>query len=496
MALPDVVWSNIIVQLRLPFGCHELACRGPYLERSELDSLAALACLCRTSSRLRILAERALYSGLPAADTRLRGRLISAIRQNPRLAGHVQAAELGDAYMTRDEFLALVRPPAAHEAQHPGSTSATHRSLADRIGTMRDLPDYSEEFADAWPAHIIGLVPNIKFLDITMSNIITILPSVFREAARVGGEHNESQGDSSTRSSLHSPTGNSSPITATRPSSAPLSQLEEIVVRRVGETKGALRIQLFEDLLLLPRLRKFHGQCVDLNTELSTRTSQPASSLTHVVIAHSLAEAAGILDLLRVCPFLRTLRIHWGDSTVGDAAPDWDEIGNSLREYGSNLEVLDLDCRDCLMYDMGECNGKIGSLRDLRRLRHLSLPQDVLLGNEDMLSGLDNLGDSDGDEGGGAKDNPHDELDSIVSLEPLLPESLESLHLYSCYEEEEWVRHCVQAVLRSRRLYNLSHIQLDGISELNLPFSETGWERKMSKAHLNIHRVRPPMGLE
>lgn len=260
------------------------------------------------------------------------------------------------------------------------------------------------------------------------------------------------------------------------------------MVRRVSETEGALRMQRFEEVLLLPRLKRLYGQCVELNTDLAARTAQQSRSLTHVALVHSLAEAAGILDLLRTCPLLQSLRINWGDSTVGDVTIEWDEIGHALREHGSSLEVLDLDCRDCLSYTMDGCSGKIGPLRGLRLLQHLSLPQDILLGDEDLLSGLDHLGSSDDDEyddGHGTRAEPA----RTVSLEPLLPNFLKSLHLYSCYEEEGWVSKCVQGLLSSQRLVSLCDIEIDGASELSLPLDETVWERVVTKTHLGFHRT-------
>lgn len=189
---PDIVWVNIVDQLRLSFDWHEHIDYGPYRQRSELDGLSTLARLCRTSSRLRAIAERVLYSGLPLADTRLRARIFATVRQNPRLLQHVQAVELGDAYMPRDDLMALTLPPSALGSQQTTwPATEMQRSIADKIGAMSDLPDFSEEFADAWPAHAILLMPNLEKLDITMSNTIAIMPSVFREAAYYGDEGSE-----------------------------------------------------------------------------------------------------------------------------------------------------------------------------------------------------------------------------------------------------------------------------------------------------------------
>ncbi|KAK8043439.1 hypothetical protein PG993_005869 [Apiospora rasikravindrae] len=257
--------------------------------------------------------------------------------------------------MTRDEFvgLALHLATNTHETQRQGPVPVLQESLVSRMGPMRDLPDFSEEFADAWPAYAIVLVPNLKYLDITMSNDITLLPSVILEATKCDGERREPQGDSST--TRHHPLQDaagtpSSPSVAERP----LSQLEGIIVRRVYEVKGALRMQLIEELLLLPRLKKIYGFHVDFNTSLSTRTSRTSSSLVHVDVRDAVADAAGILDILRTCPLLQTLRIQWGDSMVGDSELEWNAVGRALKENGPNLEVLDLNCQYYLDYEMGD----------------------------------------------------------------------------------------------------------------------------------------------
>ncbi|KAK8073515.1 hypothetical protein PG994_004414 [Apiospora phragmitis] len=188
-------------------------------------------------------------------------------------------------------------------------------------------------------------------------------------------------------------------------------------------------MRLFEDVLLLPRLERVYGQCVDLDTRLATGTtlqgSLPppnSSNVREVTLEYSLVEVAGFLDLLRTCPLLQTLRICWGDSIVGESQLAWDGFGDALREHGSNLELLDLDCRLDLGYEMGEwsgkigdLSGKIGDLSGLRRLRHLSLPQDILLVSEDDLSGLAYLDDVDGDEAEDENDGPD------VRLEPPPP---------------------------------------------------------------------------
>ncbi|KAK7962829.1 uncharacterized protein PG986_003654 [Apiospora aurea] len=476
-----------------PYNWQEHIDYGPYREKWELEGLWTLARLCRTSSRLRVLAERALYSNLDLSDSRIRARAFSAVRNSPRLAQHVQSLELGEAYMTRGEFVVLTPPPGTttnttHETQRQGSIPAFQQWFVDLLGAMHESPDFAEEFADAWPAYAITVMPSLKYLDITMPNDTVMLPSVFRGATKCDGKTREPQSHHSSQGAAGKP---SSPPVATGPPQ-PLSQLEEIIIRRVSEVKGALQMKSFEDLLLLPRLRKIYGFHVDLNTSVSIRTSRTSNSLVHVDLRDSLADAVHIMDLLRTCPLLRTLRVQWGDSMVGDSELEWHEVGRALTEYGSNLEVLDLDCRCCLNYEMGEWSGSLCSLKSLWHLKHLSLPLDILKGSEDELRELEVLTESDEEEDGDG-DCVGSKADPTGCLEELLPKPLESLNLYSGYEEVDWLRKCVQGVLSSRRLSSLSHVQLDGAEWLGLAVDETGWERKNTDMQLRFYRTKPTL---
>ncbi|KAF4483362.1 hypothetical protein CGGC5_v009985 [Colletotrichum fructicola Nara gc5] len=185
----------------------------------------------------------------------------------------------------------------------------------------------------------------------------------------------------------------------------------------------------------------------------SAQTPRRLSSLRYAHFIDSLADADGICDLLRTCPLLQTLEITWGSSTVGDSTLDFDHIGRVLREHGTGLVELDLDCLECFSFEEAEWSGKIGDLRGLQHLKHLDEEEET------------------------ANENPISE----DSLESLLPESLETLRFYSVYDENDWVRKSVQGVLSSQRLKQLKEVQLDDCWRFNVKWDKTGWRSKKLK---------------
>ncbi|KAF6803008.1 multidrug resistance protein 3 (p glycoprotein 3) [Colletotrichum musicola] len=202
-----------------------------------------------------------------------------------------------------------------------------------------------------------------------------------------------------------------------------------------------------------------------------SRLNQPLSRLEEFRISNQDTEFA-------------TLKISWGSGTVGDSNLNFDDIGNVLREHGTGLEVLDLDCRECISYEMGESEGSLGSLRSLQRLKHLALPEAILLGDEDVLGGMDKVGDDSDDTNDDAEAGPV----STESLERLLPDELETLRLYSGYDEEAWVRDSVQGILASRRLGRLRKVRLDFATEIDEEWDLDGWGSEGGVDHCAFYR--------
>ncbi|KAH0423313.1 hypothetical protein CcaCcLH18_12264 [Colletotrichum camelliae] len=477
---PDELWTLIFHQL-------EFDARGPdYTDENEPGSegLAALSRLCRTSSRFLRLARPFLYRSLPLSDWKLHKRLLHTLHQNPHLAQSVENVTLGEGVFERDEITSLLLPYYSEASPQTASRSA---AIDAALRVVADGEEWPEGVPDLWFSHCTTLLPNLKSLEYATRSFDTLFPEIITRAANQGvnGPIVDGQGpdtvvqESPSASQTQQDTNSAAP-------SLPLTKLEEFRIRN-QDTELAVRLIKYQDLFLLPRLETFRGWAVELNTRLaaSAQTPRRLSSLRYAHFIDSLADADGICDLLRTCPSLQTLEITWGSSTVGDSTLDFDHIGRVLREHGTGLIELDLDCLECFSYEEAEWTGKIGDLRGLQRLKHLSVPEPIMLGKEDdLLPSLSNVGDSDEEE-----ETADGDPISEDSLESLLPESVETLRFYSVYDEAEWVRKSVQGVLSSRRLKHLEEVQLDDCWRFNVKWDKTGWRSKKNSGKLIFYRL-------
>ncbi|KAK2730107.1 hypothetical protein CKAH01_09760 [Colletotrichum kahawae] len=482
---PDELWTLIFHQL-------EFDARGPdYTDENEPGSegLAALSRLCRTSSRFLRLARPFLYRSLPLSNWRLHQRLLPTLHRNSHLAESVENITLGEGVFHRDDIASLLRP---YYSELPlSATPSVFLDTALLIQLAADGEEWPEGTPDIWFAHFAMLLPNLKSLEYATRSFDTLFPRIISLAANQGINEPVVDGqpppDTVFQETPFVSQNRRDTAEATRSQlPQPLAKLEEFRIRN-QDTELAVRLKNYQDLFLLPQLQTFRGWAVELNTRLaaSAQTPRRLSSLRYAHFIDSLADADGISDLLRTCPSLQTLEITWGSSTVGDSTLDFDHIGRVLREHGTGLVELDLDCLECFSYEEAEWTGKIGDLRGLQRLKHLSVPEPIMLGKEDdLLPSLSNVGDSDEE-----AESPDEDPISEDSLESLLPESLETLRFYSVYDEAEWVRKSVQGVLSSRRLKHLEEVQLDDCWRFNVKWDKTGWRSKKNSAKLIFYRL-------
>ncbi|OHE94808.1 hypothetical protein CORC01_09915 [Colletotrichum orchidophilum] len=490
--LPNEVWLHIFSQFEFSSGPSLLAVQfgvGECDGEPGINGLAVLSRICRTSSRFLGLAQPILYRTLPLADHKARAKLLSTLQQYPHLAQHARNVALGDGIFSRDEFTSLVLPHYSGTLRTPSSSP---EGLEAEIRGLLDGPEWPEGVPDMWFAHCAALLPNLKVLAYATRNYDRFFPAMISQAANLvarGAVDDAQDADTASRESSLAPRSQrDSGWTSALPQ--PLSKLEEFCIAN-EDTELTVSLKNIQELFLLPRLRTFRGWAVALNTNLarearaSEQQQQPQqrSSLRHAHLKYSLANAEGICDLLSTCPLLQTLEISWGSSTVGDSDLDFDQIGRALREHAASLEFLDLDPLSCFSYEYGYWTGNIGNLRPLRRLKHLSLPENILLGSEDTpVSSDDEEDDDDGENAAGADPGSFD------GLESLLPESLESLRLHIWRGEDEWVRKTVQGVLASGRLTRLEKVQLDGVATLDVIWDKTGWRCKKSSHRLVFYR--------
>ncbi|KAH0431465.1 hypothetical protein CcaCcLH18_07081 [Colletotrichum camelliae] len=471
--LPDHVWSYVFDQFEYPAGESSFATEVQF-DGPGAEGLATLSRLCRASSRFLRLAQQVLYRSLPLANWNIRNRLLSTLHRHPNLAQYVEKVNLGEGVFSRDEITSLLLP---HYDENGDGAQSRPDGLESFLRGLLDGPEWPDAVPDIWFAHCATILPNLKLLEYATRNEGTFLQAVIRQAT-AEAEASDRGGEPQTLTEepqQHPPSR----------LNQPLSRLEELRISN-QDTEFAVRLQSIQQVFFLPRLKTFRGWAVDLDTTMAAESdaSQRQGTVRHAYFEYSLAEADGISDLLRTCPCLQTLKVSWGSGTVGDSYLNFDDIGNVLREHGTGLEVLDLDCRECISYEMGESEGSIGSLRSLQRLKHLALPEAILLGDEDVLGGMDKVGDDSDDTNDDAEAGPV----STESLESLLPDGLETLRLYSGYEEEAWVRDSVQGVLASRRLGRLRKVRLDFATEVDEEWDLDGWGSEGGVDHCVFYR--------
>lgn len=454
--LPDEVWVLIIDGLEIPIDKIPVS-RAGRLNKPVRERLTALSSLCRTSSRLEKLARPVLYRNLPASIRNVQGALLSTIHQHPQLAQHVETVNLGEGIRRWSELTMLVILPYYH---HPQIRDGPRPAL------LQKAYECSSGVKDIWFAHWVMLLPNLKLLECAPLRNASILPLIIQCAAQKEPEGvtrgDKSVGDETTESSTPAPLPQEASLSTlmTALSYTPLSKLEEFRIH-TSDPDEVVCLRDYQELFLLPRLRTFRGNMVELNTTLAHQesSSQPPprqSMLRHAYFEESLADPEGLEDLLQSCPCLQTLRMGWAPEHWGENILNFAHIGTVFREYGAELEVLDLNCQEASMYGAGHTEGYIGSLRGLHRLKHLSVQQDILL-RSDVREETD--------------------TDPVVQdgLESLLPDCLESLNLYNYHCGKCSVEAGVQGILSSQRLVRLRTVQVHHKPGMALECDFGGW---------------------
>lgn len=392
------------------------------------DETRALSRLCRLSKRLQPFAQRALYDNIPQLSPENRYRLLRTFVDYPHLARLVRAMNMGDCSIAGSELMSLFRA-----AQPRLNVSARLEEIATARAGLE-----SEGFDSAF---VLLLLPNLELLEI-----------------EVRGELDYEMCDlvDEIRADASGP-----PIA--------LGRLRELRIRH-SDTEDADTLKP-QGLLTLPTLRTLRGWSVqwgglypDDRADGHVETHSECLSVEHVDFSWSLCDGFSLSAMLFHCPDLKTLRIEWGPSTVGcDDNLDFSDMGDALRKHGGNLERLTLDIREAFMYEEGESTGRIGSLRELSKLKYIALTHDMLVGEDD---GSDE--DSD-DESSGPKERS-------LQLGEVLPVSLEELRLYTCEGEEGHLDDQLHEIIAGKKLTNLRKVVMEcRKTSFRHDLSESGW---------------------
>jgi hypothetical protein len=226
-----------------------------------------------------------------------------------------------------------------------------------------------------------------------------------------------------------------------------LQHLKTLRLRHDHDT-GSARVTDIEPVLYHPSLRTLQLSGWDwTNSEShSMRCWRHNDYLETLELDDCVLDEQAISDILERFRNLTTLvvrlvRDSWGRSDI----PWWElwlpELTHSLVTAGQNLVRLDLDTDECC----GSVIGRLGSLREMRSLRHLKVAYRDLLSPREPDVDLD---------------IPDVPLDSLVLAE-LLPENLETLCIYkSAFDARarNHYRHLLSASGKPRGLRNLHSI--------------------------------------
>lgn len=232
--------------------------------------------------------------------------------------------------------------------------------------------------------------------------------------------------------------------------------LTDVRIRAVVGEKDIQSAWVIEDLIFNPSLKILRTFGTAWYGEELSCFKWPAHknyNLEYLDLMETYIDAEGLMTVLTRCPNLTGIAIRLPDeyrkllyqyetedSENADCIINLDDFGNVLRKFGQNLEEVDFNT---FFYDSysadylcrSPISGIIGSLRELKSLRHLKLSKEALIGGSE----------------------------SLLRLSDVLPESIETLYLHcgKVYELEDWVE--FERELYKQEVYKLL---LDGMPNL------------------------------
>ncbi|RBQ69458.1 hypothetical protein FVER14953_20928 [Fusarium verticillioides] len=187
-------------------------------------------------------------------------------------------------------------------------------------------------------------------------------------------------------------------------------------------------------------------------------------NLEYFDLVESYVGAEGLSTILARCPKLKGISIRLPDEERPLIVDDdegydeeeecilsYDDFGDVLRKHGQNLENFDLytfffESYSTTCRGRGPGEGMIGSPRELRSLKHLGVSKEALIG----------------------------EIEPLVRLSEVLPESIETLHLYcsGIWKTEDQVES--ERELYNQDVYDLLLDRMPNLSEIRIERLSTG----------------------
>ncbi|KAH8669028.1 hypothetical protein BX600DRAFT_435535 [Xylariales sp. PMI_506] len=449
--------------------------RLKYMYDSEYIDSKTLSSLCLVSKRFLEPARTLLYRAIPNHNIAKRLLLVRTLSQNVRIAQLVHSLHLQRRYLSDMELDDLRTTVSGHRRQNlPAHLLMRLKQAAADDG--RDVEDML----------MLVMCPNIRALQYmweteSSNSLVPLLDA-------------QNQPPTSPQDAP-----SSSPTDHHNGANFPGHNLKELNLLNDNYiSESTVHISVVGSALLSTlhtiRALKLSWEAAPTKAGIPKPRLPTMRGLQRLECVDSLCDTEGFVGLLSRCPNLKYLRFQWGHGFAQtiESPLDFGRMGDALRKYGTGLEVLLLDPRNEYFFGRrAESTGRIGSLRGLSRLTALTIPQDVLVGDE--LCESDDEGDDGDDEyfdyHGSRLAFEHRNVVPPLTLDEALPDALERLFLYYCQDDEGDVHEQIYSLMIGDRMKKLTRIKFTTHRRFSQNVGKLGW-KVLHHRHILLTKAR------
>lgn len=477
-SLPDEIWRDIFANFEGHLPHEKWWMYGVEIDLSPVKTLLSISLVCKKFHRIvePLLYRTILVGAHDNNNEECFVKLIKRLVSNPQLGHDIRNITLDNDYRHGDDDL--------REALR-----STWLSLDAPISFKRQLgKEIAEYRVPGMAPLILALSPQVRLVDYTFDRtsqcttwILSGRPDLEIKLKEEYYENTElAEEDEEALKKYELRRGE---ICA----NYGLPYLEEVRIRHSDCTDSNTPIDDLEPILLHPTLKTLRLLGIGwLSSPISNfKFPNEPCNLENLELKECLFDHSTLENILTRCKKLKWLSMETADARRHDMHlddEDWDidlgKIGDVLRKLGHNLEYFSLQTTE---YDnWGFCDGRLGSLRNLKALRHLKV----------ILNSFT-----------GRVRSPWDiKEEQEIPLVEALPPMIETLHLYwdeEYYSHHEYRRFCdningavFRLLMAADEFPNLRKISIErhggkrqkGESEWDK--SVDGWEVEVTQKHL------------
>ncbi|KAF4342302.1 hypothetical protein FBEOM_3709 [Fusarium beomiforme] len=408
-SFPDEILYQIFAELEDCMPLEKWHMYGAQLDHQGASALHNLCLVCR---RFRRLAQPLLYRTI-LIEGRERAKyvetlLLRTLVENPQLGEEVRVVSLTD----------NVNYPKQIDILGKDRTKAIISSALRNLDHSPDLKRRTEILIPecGFAALLLAYMPHVWFVDCTADDPrtpLTWLLSSQPEEVRFndGFDYNNVE----NIEDIEDPEEDWS-FSNTTVENFGFSNLTELRIRTVDNEEFIQNADMIEPLLLNPTLKVlrtfgtawFGDGLADLEFPQHINYN-----LEYFDLMETYIDDEGLMTILERCPKLKGIHIQLPDDLRerpmeyedDDFFLSYRNYGDVLREHGQYLEEFSLHTYHFEESSSSPGEGRIGSLKELKSLRHLKVSKDLLIGKH------------------------KDEAPPLRLIE-VLPESIETLYLY------------------------------------------------------------------